>query len=126
MRWWETSRASTASAMISIQPSKVATCEDDYQDQDGDWDWGSHLKEGKIGVANMVESDLRVDPGVVLGGTLKPRHHILGDAGGDLGVPPVVNDVHRKPHAFLVHTFVEFATKKLNIMMLICDHVNVT
>ena len=84
MRWWGTSRASTASAMISIQPSKVATCEDDYQDQDGDWDWGSHLKEGKIGVANMVESDLRVDPGVVLGGTLEPRHHILGDAGGDL------------------------------------------
>ena len=87
---------------------------------------GSHLKEGKIGVANMVESDLRVDPGVVLGGTLKPRHHILGDAGGDLGVPPVVNDVHRKPHAFLVHTFVEFAAKKLNIIMLICDHFDIT
>ena len=57
-----------------------------------------YLKESQVGVADVVERDLGVDPRVVLLGAL----------------PPVVHLPHLQPPAVLVNALEELATKELD------------
>ena len=57
-----------------------------------------HLKQGKVGVAHVVKSDLGVDPGVVLVGTL----------------PLVLDDGDGEPQVVLIEALVELAPEELD------------
>jgi len=58
----------------------------------------SNLKECEVGVADVIEGDLWVDPGVVL----------------QLALELVVNHLHRKAISGLVDALVKFPAKKLD------------
>ena len=58
----------------------------------------NHLKESQVGVPDVVERDLRVDPRKVLG----------------VALPAVVDDVREQPLALVVDAFVKLSAEKLD------------